>query len=139
MRIGRGTWRSSAPPSPRWKPKYWRGFPLFGNPVGVNLTELDGTLEAGPEVAQTIVTRFTNVPSTRQSGVYLALTPKGKRTAGHLLWKDADLNIPILREAKAEFCTITAKPCFNPLGKEIPLGREFGNSGLNRKLMGIRH
>src|SRR5256884_9825564 len=39
--------------SPRWKPKYWRGFPLFGNPVGVNLTELDGTVEAGPEVAQT--------------------------------------------------------------------------------------
>src|SRR5205809_1702 len=64
---------------------------FFGNPVGVNLTELDGTVEAGPEVAQTIATRFTNVPSTRQSGVYLTLTPKGKRTAGHLLWKDADL------------------------------------------------
>src|SRR6266576_185939 len=102
MRIGRGTWRSSALPSARWKPKYWRGFPLFGKPVGVNLTELDGTVEAGPEVAQTIVTRFTNVRSTRQSGVYLTPTPKGKRTAGHLLWIDADLNIPILREAKAE-------------------------------------
>jgi hypothetical protein len=53
-----------------------------------------------------MATRFTNVPSMRQSGVYLTLTPKGKRTAGHLLWKDADLNIPILREAKAEFARL---------------------------------